>query len=68
MTEIYLTTKQLHNFFLIYSEQYWRQLRMKPGGGPKFIKIGSRVLYKKSEVEAWIESRPSIGSTMEYDL
>jgi predicted DNA-binding transcriptional regulator AlpA len=41
---------------------------MKPGGGPKFIKIGSRVLYKKSEVEAWIESRPSIGSTMEYDL
>jgi predicted DNA-binding transcriptional regulator AlpA len=68
MTETYLTTKQLHDQFSIFSEQYWRQLRMKPGGGPKFIKIGNRVLYKKSAVEAWIESQPSIGSTMEYDL
>lgn len=31
----------------------WRQ----GGGGPRFVKIGGRVLYRLSDVIAWEESR-----------
>jgi predicted DNA-binding transcriptional regulator AlpA len=27
------------------------------GGGPAFIKVGSKVLYRWSDVEAWLASR-----------
>jgi predicted DNA-binding transcriptional regulator AlpA len=27
------------------------------GGGPKSFKLGGRVVYKRSDVEAWIEER-----------
>lgn len=35
------------------------------GGGPKFRKFGSRVVYKPEEVDLWIDERLSapIGST-----
>lgn len=33
--------------------QAWRTR----GGGPKFIKVGRLVRYRKSDVDAWIESR-----------
>ena len=35
----------------------WRLFRR----GPKFIKIGSAVRYKRDDVAAWIETRPSGG-------
>jgi predicted DNA-binding transcriptional regulator AlpA len=36
------------------------------GGGPKFIKLGSRrVAYLKSDLEEWIAARPRSGSTSE---
>ncbi len=36
------------------------------GQGPRFIKIGGRVLYDIEEVEAW-EKRRTVQSTAEYD-
>jgi predicted DNA-binding transcriptional regulator AlpA len=35
----------------------WRLLRK----GPRYIKVGSAVRYRLSDVQAWLESRPSGG-------
>jgi predicted DNA-binding transcriptional regulator AlpA len=33
--------------------RYWRQI----GEGPKSFRIGGRVAYKRSDIEAWIEKQ-----------
>jgi predicted DNA-binding transcriptional regulator AlpA len=33
--------------------RYWRHI----GKGPKSFKLGNRVVYKRSDVEAWIEAQ-----------
>ena len=38
------------------SVRKWRRL----GGGPKFIKIGRSVRYRREDVEAWLGSRPGL--------
>lgn len=35
------------------------------GGGPDFSKLGTRVLYRASKLEAWLDSR-GFSSTSEY--
>lgn len=35
------------------------------GFGPKYIKLGRAVRYKKADVLAWIEKRPVVSSTTE---
>jgi predicted DNA-binding transcriptional regulator AlpA len=35
----------------------WRLLQ----GGPKYLKIGSAVRYRREDILAWLESRPSGG-------
>ena len=35
------------------------------GNGPKFTKMGRRVLYNRAHVEAWLETR-CFSSTSEY--
>lgn len=35
------------------------------GGGPRFIKIGSRVVYDIRDLDAWLQSHKR-GSTSEY--
>lgn len=35
------------------------------GGGPPFIKLGARVVYRVSDLDAWLESRMRT-STSEY--
>lgn len=35
------------------------------GGGPPFIKLGARVVYRISDLDAWLESRKQT-STSEY--
>jgi predicted DNA-binding transcriptional regulator AlpA len=35
------------------------------GYGPRFIKLGRLVRYKKRDVVAWIEKRPAVSSTSE---
>jgi predicted DNA-binding transcriptional regulator AlpA len=37
------------------SDQYWATLRHK-GGGPTYIKLGRKVVYRRADVEAWIEA------------
>ncbi len=39
------------------SVRRWRLLRQ----GPKYLKIGSAVRYKREDVAAWLESRPAGG-------
>ncbi len=44
--------------------QTWRKKRWK-GDGPPFIKIGNRVLYRRSDVEAWLAAH-EFRSTAEF--
>jgi hypothetical protein len=37
------------------TDQYWAQLRHL-GGGPTYAKLGRKVVYRRADVEAWIES------------
>ena len=41
----------------VASVRRWRLLRL----GPKYIKIGAAVRYKREDVAAWLETRPSGG-------
>lgn len=36
------------------------------GGGPRFLKIGRLVRYKKSDVLSWLNAQPCCTSTSEY--
>jgi predicted DNA-binding transcriptional regulator AlpA len=49
----YLTTPEVGAKVRAPAEtvRYWRHV----GKGPKAFKIGRRVLYRESDVEAWIE-------------
>jgi predicted DNA-binding transcriptional regulator AlpA len=35
------------------------------GGGPKYVKIGRRTLYREADIASWLEERV-FGSTSEY--
>lgn len=37
------------------SDQYWATKRHF-GGGPTYVKLGRKVFYRRSDVEAWIEA------------
>ncbi len=51
----YLTTTQLAR--LTHSkEQTWRRRRLT-GDGPPFVKWGSRVLYRRADVDQWFADR-----------
>jgi predicted DNA-binding transcriptional regulator AlpA len=41
----------------VASVRRWRLLRQ----GPKYLKIGSAVRYKREDITAWISSRPTGG-------
>jgi predicted DNA-binding transcriptional regulator AlpA len=43
----------------VASVRRWRLLRQ----GPKYLKIGAAVRYRPEDVSAWLESRPSGGTT-----
>jgi predicted DNA-binding transcriptional regulator AlpA len=42
--------------------------RRLSGDGPHFIKLGSRVLYPMSEVQAWIDAQPRFESTSALEI
>ena len=51
----YITTDQLAT--LTHSRpQTWRKRRLT-GDGPPFIKLGSRVLYRREDVNRWLAER-----------
>ena len=45
----------------VASVRRWRLMR----AGPRFLKLGFSVRYKLSDVEAWLNSRPSGGEQCE---
>jgi predicted DNA-binding transcriptional regulator AlpA len=42
--------------------------RRLTGEGPPFIKLGSRVLYPMSELQAWIDAQPRFDSTSSLEI
>jgi hypothetical protein len=48
------------------STSYLNKLRLS-GGGPVFVKIGSKVLYDPADLDAWVEARKH-RSTSEYPV
>lgn len=63
--EVYLTESDLAERLHISPRTIQRQ-RLE-GTGPKFVKAGRRVLYRLSDIEAWLKSR-TFGSTSESGL
>jgi predicted DNA-binding transcriptional regulator AlpA len=44
----------------VASVRRWRLLRQ----GPRYLKIGSAVRYRREDIGAWIETRPSGGQAV----
>jgi DNA-binding transcriptional MerR regulator len=40
--------------------RYWRQI----GKGPKSFRLGNRVVYKRADIEAWIEQQYESAGTV----
>lgn len=66
----YITTSELARLTRT-QPQTWRRKRWRGGGGPPFVKIGNRVLYRRSDVDRWLTERtfkstsevmPSVGA------
>jgi excisionase family DNA binding protein len=62
-SEEFLTPKQAAAFLRV-SKSYLDKLRVY-GGGPKFLRFGRKILYRRSELDLWAEQR-SFSSTSEY--
>lgn len=54
MTEKNLTTGEVAEIFRTSPEtvRYWRHI----GKGPRSFKVGRRVLYRQSDVQAWAQA------------
>ncbi len=48
--------------YLKVSESYLNKLRCT-GGGPAFMKFGSRVVYARSDIEAWANERRRLSTS-----
>lgn len=44
----------------------WCERARWNGTGPAFRRIGRSILYRKSDVEAWINGHATVNSTSEY--
>lgn len=44
---------------------FFERARWSGSGGPRYLKLGARVRYRKSDVLAWIKDRPTVKSTTE---
>lgn len=63
--EIFLTPKEAAATLRV-SKSYLDKLRVY-GGGPKFLRFGRKILYRRSELNLWAEGR-CFGSTSEYEV
>lgn len=50
-----LTTGQLAQYTSL-SESFFEKLRSR-GDGPTYLKIGGKVLYRRTDVDEWLESK-----------
>lgn len=62
-TEEFLTPKQAADYLRV-SKSYLDKLRVY-GGGPKFLRFGRKILYRKAELNRWAAER-SFSSTSQY--
>lgn len=62
-TEEFLSPKQAASYLRV-SKSYLDKLRVY-GGGPKFLRFGRKILYRKFELNGWAEQR-CFSSTSEY--
>ena len=60
-----LTVKEAAGHLRV-SKSYLDKLRVY-GGGPKFLRFGRKILYRKSELNVWAEQR-CFSSTSEYTV
>ena len=58
-----LTTKEAAKFIGV-SEGTLRNLRIA-GGGPRFIKLGRKVLYDQRDIEDWLEDHKRMSTADE---
>ena len=61
-TQVLLTDADLEREYRL-QRQTWRRMR-STGTGPRFIKLGGRVAYRRSDVEAWLAEQ-TVTSTAE---
>lgn len=61
--EILLTTKEVAAYLRV-SKSYLDKLRVY-GGGPKFLRFGRKILYRKADLDFWAAGR-CFASTSEY--
>jgi len=54
-TACLLTTEAMHVRFPFFTRNYWARLRCR-GGGPAFLRVGNRILYREADVSAWMDS------------
>ncbi|MDW9819341.1 helix-turn-helix domain-containing protein [Sinorhizobium meliloti] len=47
------------------SQAYLEKLRVK-GGGPLFLKLGRRVLYRLNDLEAWADKHVKTSTSSEF--
>jgi hypothetical protein len=60
--ETYLTPEQAAAYLRSRVHQGTRRLLAKwrsTGGGPRFHRVGSRIVYRPADLDAWIASRVS---------
>ena len=60
---LFLTPKEAAAYLRV-SKSYLDKLRVY-GGGPKFLRFGRKILYRKSDLDLWAVAR-CFGSTSEY--
>ena len=52
---------------LVKSESWCERARWE-GNGPKFLRIGRSIVYKKADVVDWLDKHQSVTSTSQYPI
>lgn len=58
----YITTERAAEL-LSLSPTYLRQLRCKRSDGPRFVKLGAAVRYRRSDLIAWAEANAATSTS-----
>lgn len=52
-TNEFIPANEMKTQFRGTNDQFWATLRHR-GGGPDYVKVGRKVFYRRSDVEAWV--------------
>lgn len=50
-----IPAREMKNLFPGTTDQSWASRRYK-GNGPRFVKLGKSVYYRREDIDAWIDS------------